>query len=87
MYLPLKHRQYCIQNRTPFRQNLMIPEAKNRITMAVQPSCSAFISQGLGMLAAIDFNDQAFLAAEKIGEERSERHLPYELVAVEVTAP
>ena len=39
------------------------------------------------MLAAIDFNDQAFLAAEKIGEERSKRHLPYELVAVEVSPP
>ena len=39
------------------------------------------------MLAAIDFDDQAFLAAEKVGKERPEWHLPYELVAVEVTAP
>jgi hypothetical protein len=87
VYLPLKHGQDRIQHRPSLSQNLVIPETKNRITMVVQPSCSAFISQGLGMLAAVDFDDQALLTAEKVGEERSEWHLPYELVAVEVTAP
>ena len=63
----------------------MIPEAQNGITLTIQPSCPGGIGQRIRVLAAIEFDNQALLATNEIGNERTERHLPYKFVAVEVT--
>ena len=56
-----------------FGQNLMIPEPKNRIAVLIQPRGPTLISRGFGMLAAIDFDNQAFFAAQKFHAAFSER--------------
>lgn len=38
------------------------------------------------MLTTIKFDNQAYLATNKIRDERSKRHLPHKFVAIEMTA-
>lgn len=84
MYLPLEHGQDRIQHRSSFGENFLIPEPQNRVAVAIQPSGPRRVSWRIRMLATVYFDNQRFLATDKVCKERTKRHLPHELVAIEV---
>ncbi len=66
-------------------QNLAVPETEHTKTFVRYPSRATFIvKDGVGMLAAIQFNDQPSDDTYKIYNEWPKPHLPSEFVACEL---
>ncbi|OJX15035.1 MAG: hypothetical protein BGO82_10055 [Devosia sp. 67-54] len=66
-------------NASQFPEDLAVPEPQNAIPTRVEEGrAAAVVCLIVDMLAAIDFDDKHALAAYEIGDERIDRHLPYE---------
>ncbi len=51
--------------------------------MFEQPSVACFVQRAFSMLAAVDFEDQSFLATNKVNNIATHRLLPNELVTID----
>jgi hypothetical protein len=57
-------------------QHLVVPESQHAVALALQePSAARFLFRRRIVLAAIDFDDQSRLVANKVGNEAPDRHL------------
>jgi hypothetical protein len=64
------------QHRGPISQNVGIPEAKDPIALRLKPAVAHFILLRIGVLPAIEFNDQPALKTDEIDYVSSNRRLP-----------
>jgi len=65
-------------------QNIVVPEPDDSPAVIFEPSRSPRIVSAVGMLAAVEFNDQTPLDADKIGEKDTNRMLATEFVAAQL---
>ena len=77
--------QYRIQNGATLKQNLIVPKAQNRITLAGQPNGSRLVFHVLTMLIAIQFNNQFFLSANEIRYVIPDPNLSRKSVSIQVS--
>ena len=61
------------------RQNLVIPEPDDRISLSAQPSIAHSVTQTFGMLRAVGFDDQPMLEADEIDDVSTQRNLAAKL--------
>lgn len=59
-------------------EHVIVPEANDAPTLSFEKGCSALIRNVLGVLAAIDLNDEVMLGASEIGDESADRVLTAE---------
>lgn len=62
----------------------MIPETKHTVVVVDQPPIADGVAWVRGMLAAIDFNDEAALTADKIDDEPTNRFLANKFVPLDL---
>jgi hypothetical protein len=75
--------QNCSQDTFEVGQHFIFPEAQDPEAVLLQELRSRVICRGLlGMLSAIDFNDQSIFNADKIDDVWSDRVLAAKLEAV-----
>jgi len=74
-----------LQDAVEITENFIIPDPGNAISEGIQVSIAALIRGTVGMLSAIDLNDETLLAAYKIDVIRSDRLLARELQPTETT--
>lgn len=68
-------------------QNLMIPEPDDAITTLLEPGRPRLIRTALfHVLTTVQFDDQLFVKADEVNDERSDRFLATELMAVDIAA-
>ena len=63
--------------------DLRIPETQHAMALRFDMVLASHVG-GVAMLAAIDFDDELLLAANEIGDERSDGDLPAELEAIKL---
>ena len=69
----------CIENAGHIRGQFGVPKSHNPVAFAFKPSGSAFVFDGdivLGMMPAIEFDNEARLQAGKVRNICTNRHLP-----------
>ena len=76
---------YRVKNAIDVLQNIVIPEAENKVPHRFQHLCPRQIALVFVMLSAIDFNDQMRFLAAKIEDKATERHLTPELQTCKTT--
>ena len=65
------------------RQHLVVPEAQNPVALVLEGAGSlCFLRRRPLVLAAVNFDDQARIMANKVGNLTPQRHLPAESVPV-----
>jgi hypothetical protein len=57
-------------------EHLVIPEAKHAVAVRLKIPCQLLIGRAVGMLAAIDLDDNPRLVTGKVREIRTNRRLP-----------
>src|SRR5436309_6534341 len=57
-------------------EHVVIPEAKHAVAVGLQIAGAPLIARAVGVLAAIDFDDDPGLVAGEVREERTDRGLP-----------
>ena len=68
-------------------ENLVVPEAQNRIALSVEICSALRVAHALCMLSAIDFNYQRRFTAGEVSNIGPNWQLPYELVPIKLPAP
>jgi hypothetical protein len=68
-------------------QNVIVPEAQDRVALRVEVGRAAFILRIAVMLTTVEFDHQGRLAARKVGNEWANGELSDELVAVQLAVP
>ena len=68
-------------------QHIVIPEPQNTVVVIDKPFVANGISRVVGVLAAIQLDNETAFAADQINCIRADRLLPDELVTVEATRP
>ena len=63
------------QNAIPIAQDIRTPETENAVAFRLEPSITLDITFALGMLSAIDFDDQTSVMTNEIDNEASDRSL------------
>jgi hypothetical protein len=72
-------------HRVDFRQNVMVPEAKDLKSLGFQPGGAAGVIVFLvAMLPTISLDHERQILTEEVRNERADRDLPSELGAVEL---
>ena len=66
------------QHAVAIAQHVVIPEAEHAIAFRREPSVAFGITRVLGVLPAIDFDDEALVMADKINRKTADRCLPPE---------
>ncbi len=67
------------------RQHLVVPEAYNPVALGLEEAGSlCFLRRQLLVLAAVNFDNQARVVADNIGNVTPQRHLPAESVPVDL---
>jgi hypothetical protein len=66
-------------------QHIVVPEAQDAVIMLSEPFVANYISQTIGMLSAVDLNNQTRLAADEIDSVGSDWLLPDKLMSAEPT--
>jgi hypothetical protein len=64
-------------------QNVVIPETQDAVVVVGKPFVASRIPRIVGMLAAVDFDNQTRLATYEIDSVESDRLLPNELISAE----
>jgi len=72
--LGCKHLQHAVE----IAENLVVPDTHDAIAERIQVSVAALIGCAVGMLATIDFDDEAPLAADKVNVIGADRLLASE---------
>ena len=67
-----------LQHAFEIAKNLVVPDTNDAILKGIQVSISALIRRAVGVLSAIDLDDEALLAADKIDVVRPDRLLARE---------
>jgi hypothetical protein len=67
-------------------QDVVIPEAEDGVALLADEGVAAGVMGIVGVLGAVDFDDEPFLAAAKICEVRPYGKLADELVTAELAA-
>ena len=66
-------------------EDIVVPEADDFVALGVEPGGAAGVVGNLvGVLAAVDFDDQAAFVAEEVDDVGADGGLPADLVAVEL---
>jgi hypothetical protein len=65
------------------RQNIVVPKSHDAIAFGCEIRIAPNVGRILRVLSAIDFNDQIFLAAHEVDDERANRLLPHKLVSAQ----
>jgi hypothetical protein len=66
----------------------VVPEPQYHESRLLQPLCPRqIVSRLIGVLAAVEFDDQLPFQAGEIEYEAAERMLPFELAALQLTIP
>jgi len=73
------HFQYTVA----IAQHVVIPKTKNSITFRSKPPIAFDITRVLGVLSAIDFDDDAPLVADEVDDEAADQRLSPEAEAIE----
>ncbi len=76
---------YGLQHAIHIARYLMIPETQDAVAVFVQPLIPHDVPFAVRVLAAIDFDDQPFLAANKIDNIATERLLAHKPVTFDRT--
>jgi hypothetical protein len=79
----LKCADYHFRHALGIRQNIVVPESQYTKSPGPQIVITRFVPQVLGMLPAIDLNNQLAAKACKVNDIRSDRHLSLEVVSIE----
>jgi hypothetical protein len=69
----------CLPNTFDISEHVIVPEAKNAIPVIDKPSVARGITLVIGVLTAVDFDDESLLAANKVGDVGPDRLLANEL--------
>jgi len=81
----------CREDRFPnafdISQHVIIPKTHNAITMVDEPSIARDVAPAIGMLAAIELDDEPFLSTNKIYHVRADRLLTHKFKPGERTRP
>ena len=78
---------YSLQDAIHIARYLMIPETQDAVVVFVQPLIPHDVPFAVRVLAAIDFDDQLFLTANKIHDKAAEGLLAHKFVAFYRTGP
>jgi hypothetical protein len=65
-------------------QNIVVPEAENRIAASPHEFVAFAVVHAFGVLAAIDFDDEFLFSAAEVGEVRSDGKLTGEFVSTQL---
>jgi hypothetical protein len=74
---------YRLQYPIHVAHDFIVPEPQDSIVVFEQPTVARLVQRIFSVLAAVDFEDQSFLAADKINNISTNRLLPNELVTVD----
>jgi hypothetical protein len=72
-----------LQDCVPIFQHIEIPKSKDAVAFGSEPTIACGIFGRLGMLAAIELNNQPPVVTDKIHNETSNRRLPTETQPVQ----
>ncbi|MDB5610710.1 MAG: hypothetical protein JWP25_7610 [Bradyrhizobium sp.] len=81
----LAHNRF--KNSRYIAQHIVVPESQNTIIMIEKPFVAHYIARVFGVLASIDLNNEATIAADKVDRVWTYRILPDEFVSIEPTRP
>jgi hypothetical protein len=71
-------REDYVPNAFDISQHFVIPETQDAVTMRDQPLFANGVAFVIGVLAAIDFDDEPLLSTDKIHDIRPDRLLTHE---------
>ena len=74
--------QRCVDHRPDairIAKHLIVPEAKNAVTLSLDHACPRKISNRI-VLTAVDFDNELCAVTGKIGDEMANRDLPTEML-------
>jgi hypothetical protein len=75
--------EYHFKHTLGIRQNIVVPESQYTKSLAPQVVIAHFVAQVLGVLPAIDLDNQPAAKAGKVNDIWPDRHLSLELVSLE----
>ena len=73
----------CQENARHVFQHVVIPEPQHAIAFGFEISRTHFIGGAVGMLTAINLDDESSLMTGEVGEERTDRRLAPEMMLLE----
>ena len=79
-------RQQHLENSVQILDNIVVPDADHAITESAKCTITAPVFGAVRVLAAVEFDDQTPLAADKVGVVTGDRLLAGEFEAAELTA-
>ena len=71
-----KRRVNLSQHAVSVGKNIIVPKANDTIALTLKPRRSLRVAKTIGMLPAIEFDNQTPFGAEKISDIQTDRHLP-----------
>ena len=71
------------QHTAAVAQHVVIPKTKNPVALRLEPSIAINVARILGVLSAIDFDDDAPLVADEVDDEAADQRLSPEAEAIE----
>jgi hypothetical protein len=81
----LSVRENRLQDTFAILDNLIIPEAKDFPTLALEIGVSGLVARAFGVLEAVGFDDQLGANAKKVDNIRSDRNLSAKLDPTQAT--
>jgi hypothetical protein len=82
--IALQRFAYDLQYAIDVLSNVVVPEAKYKVTHRLQDLCSLLVVlRASSMLSAVEFDNEMGISAEEIDDETIDRELPSEFPATE----
>ena len=74
-----------VEDVVELRKYIGIPESQNPITLLLQPAVTLIVVIVVRMLAAVQFDDETSVKANKVGDVVSDRNLAAKLKTVQLS--